>query len=361
MSTRARIAALLLAGALLTSACGGGPGITIESPAPAASPAVTQSPLPPLPPLDPDQPIPAVVERVSPAVVNVRANQAGGTGGTGTGFIVRPNGIIVTNFHVVDGAFSIQVTVADGREFEARAIGGDPAADLAVLEIEAEDLPIVELGDSDALRLGETVVALGFALALEGGPSVTSGIVSAKGRTIEAEGPQGPNTLEDLLQTDAPINPGNSGGPLVDLAGRVVGINTAGVQAAEAENIGFAIAINRARPIIEDAIADPEAEAAYLGVSTQDVTPLIAAQQDLSVDTGALVRGVAPGSGAEDAGIRAGDVIVEIEGEPIEGSEDLGDAIRGHEPDDEISVTVIRDGTPRTITAVLGVRPLPGG
>jgi len=358
MSTRARIAALLLAGALLTAACGGGPGITIESPAPTASPTPTTSPLPPL---DPDQPIPAVVERVSPAVVNVRANQAGGAGGTGTGFIVRPNGIIVTNFHVVDGAFSIQVTVADGREFEARSIGGDPNADLAVLEIEAEELPTVELGDSDALRLGETVVALGFALALEGGPSVTSGIVSAKGRTIEAEGPQGPNTLEDLLQTDAPINPGNSGGPLVDLAGRVVGINTAGVQANVAENIGFAIAINRARPIIEDAIADPEAEAAYLGVSTQDVTPLLAAQLDLPVDSGALVRGVAPGSGAEDAGIQTGDVIVEIEGEPIESSEGLGLAIREHEPGDEISVTVIRGEGPRTITAVLGVRPLPGG
>ena len=358
MLTRARIAALLLAGALLTSACGGGLGITIESPAPATGPAVTPSPLPPI---DPDQPIPAVVERVSPSVVNVRANQAGGPGGTGTGFIVRPNGIIVTNFHVVDGAFSIQVTVADGREFEARAIGGDPNADLAVLEIEAQDLPTVELGDSDALRLGETVVALGFALALEGGPSVTSGIVSAKGRTIEAEGPRGPNTLEDLIQTDAPINPGNSGGPLVDLAGRVVGINTAGVQASAAENIGFAIAINRGRPIIEEAIAEPDAEAAYLGVSTQDVTPLLTTQLDLPVDSGALVRGVAPGSGAEEAGIQTGDVIVEIAGETVDGSQDLGDAIRAHEPGDEVQVTVIRDGTPRTITAVLGVRPLPSG
>ncbi|HEX6207661.1 MAG TPA: trypsin-like peptidase domain-containing protein [Actinomycetota bacterium] len=358
MSTRARTAALLLAGSLLITACAGGPGITIEAPEQAAETAATPSPIPPL---DPDEPIPAVVERVSPAVVNVRVNQAGGASGTGTGFVVRPNGIIVTNFHVVDGAFSIQVTLADGREFEARAIGGDPNADLAILQIEAQELPTVELGDSDALRLGETVIALGFALDIPGGPSVTSGIVSAKGRTIEAAGPQGPNTLEDLIQTDAPINPGNSGGPLVDLAGRVVGINTAGVSAAEAENIGFAIAINRARPIIEEAIDAPEAEAAYLGVSTQDVTPVVAAQLDLPVDEGALVRGVAPGTGAEEAGIVAGDVIVEIEGQAIASSADLGDAIRDHAPGDEISITVIRDGEPRTVTAELGVRPLPTG
>ncbi|HEX6262349.1 MAG TPA: trypsin-like peptidase domain-containing protein [Actinomycetota bacterium] len=359
MSTRARTAALLLAGSLLITACAGGPGITIEAPEQAAGTAASPSPIPPL---DTDEPIPAVVERVSPAVVNVRVNQAGGATGTGTGFVVRRNGIIVTNFHVVEGAFSIQVTLADGREFEARAIGGDPNADLAILQIEAQQLPTVELGDSDALRLGETVVALGFALALEGGPSVTSGIVSAKGRSIETQDSRGAqNTLEELIQTDAPINPGNSGGPLVDLAGRVIGINTAGVQASEAENIGFAIAINRARPIIEDAIASPEAEAAYLGVSTQDVTPVVAAQLDLPVDEGALVRGVAPGTGAEEAGIVVGDVIVEIEGQAIGSSEDLGSAIREHAPGDEISITVIRDGGARTVTAELGVRPLPTG
>ena len=359
MSTRARTAALLLAGSLLITACAGGPGITIEAPEQAAGTASSPSPIPPL---DPDEPIPAVVERVSPAVVNITVEQAGGSSGTGTGFVVRPGGIIVTNFHVVQGAFAIRVTLADGREFEGRAIGGDPNADLAVLQIDAQDLPTVELGDSDAVRLGETVVALGFALDIPGGPSVTSGIVSAKDRTIEAADAQGgQNTLEDVIQTDAAINPGNSGGPLVDLAGRVIGINTAGVQAAAAENIGFAIAINRARPIIEDAIASPEAEAAYLGVSTQDVTPVVAAQLDLPVDAGALVRGVAPGSGAERAGIVSGDVIVEIEGQAIESSEDLGNAIRDHAPGDQISITVIRDGEPRTVTAELGVRPLPTG
>lgn len=359
MGTRARLAALLLAGSLLLPACAGGPGITIQSPAPGATPGATASPIPPL---DADQPIPAVVERVTPAVVNISVSQSGGASGTGTGFVVRPEGIIVTNFHVVNGAFGILVTLADGREFEARAIGGDPAADLAILQIEADGLPTVELGDSDALRLGETVVALGFPLALEGGPSVTSGIVSAKGRTIAAQDSQGvQNTLEDLIQTDAPINPGNSGGPLVDLAGRVVGINTAGVQAAQAENIGFAIAINRAKPIMEEAIENPESEAAYLGVSTQDVTPLVAAQLDLPVDSGALVRGVAPGSGADEAGIDPGDVIIGIEDRPVENSEDLGSTIREHAPGDEISITLIRDGEQRTITAELGVRPLPTG
>ncbi|HZD18779.1 MAG TPA: trypsin-like peptidase domain-containing protein, partial [Actinomycetota bacterium] len=262
----------------------------------------------------------------------------------------------------VRDAFSIAVTTADGKQFEGRVIGGDPNADLAVLQVDAKGLPTVTLGDSGSLSLGETVVALGFALALEGGPSVTSGIVSAKGRTIQAGDPQGnQETLEDLIQTDAAINPGNSGGPLVDLAGRVVGINTAGVGAASAENIGFAIAINRAKPIIDEAIANPNAEAPYLGVSTDDVDPVLAAQLGLSVEEGAYVVDVAPGTGAEDAGIRPGDVIVELGGKTVASSDDLGAAIADHAPGDEVVVVVVRGSDRRELTATLGSRPLPTG
>ena len=364
MIRRGRVAAAMLSLALAGTACtrlGVDPAELGRTPTPAIGPVS------PLPPIEPGtQPIVQVVERVSPAVVNVRTNLAAdapageGRQGTGTGFIVRPDGVAVTNFHVVQGAFSIEVTTADGEDFEARVIGADPNADLAVLRMDAQDLPTVELGDSDRLALGETVVALGFALALEGGPSVTSGIVSAKGRTIEAGDSAGNvNTLEDLIQTDAAINPGNSGGPLVDLRGRVIGINTAGVRAGAAENIGFAIAIDRARPIIEDAIENPEARAAYLGVSTGDVTPAIAAQEGLSVQEGALVVDVAPGTGAEEAGIEPGDVIVEMEGRAIAGSEDVGAVIREREPGDSVSLVIVRGEERLEITATLGVRPLP--
>jgi serine protease Do len=307
------------------------------------------------------------VERVQPAVVNVTTNVAsqspigGENRGTGTGFIVDPNGAMVTNFHVVEGGVSIRVVMADGRRFEARVIGGDPDADLAVLDVEAEGLPTVPLGSSDQLRLGEPVVALGFALALEGGPSVTSGIVSAVGRTITAGDSAGNSrTYEDLIQTDAAINPGNSGGPLVDLSGRVVGINTAGVQAGTAENIGFAIAIDRAREVIEDAVRDPAVPVAYMGVTTQTVDPTLSFQLNLPVDEGALVADVVPGGPADEAGIGPGDVIVEIGGRETPSSEEVRDAIVEYRPGDEAEVVVVRDDGGRdTVTVTFGVRPLP--
>ncbi|MDQ3990860.1 MAG: trypsin-like peptidase domain-containing protein [Actinomycetota bacterium] len=331
---------------------------------PANSPAAS-----PLPPIEPgDDVIVEVVDRVRTAVVNVTTDvaaedpvEAPGTG-TGTGFIVNPNGVVVTNFHVVEGSLNIRVVTADQRRFEARVIGGDPDADLAVLQVEASGLPTVPLGDSENVRLGEQVVAIGFALALEGGPSVTSGIVSALDRTIQAGDEAGGSvrTYEDLLQTDAAINPGNSGGPLVDLSGRVIGINTAGIRAASAENIGFAIAIDRAKSVIEEAIADPAAPSPYLGVSTRDVTPAVAFQLDLPVDRGALVVDTAPGGPADEAGIRVGDIIVAMNGEPVESSDEVRDIILEHEPDQDIEVDVVREGGARTtITATLGVRPFP--
>lgn len=190
---------------------------------------------------------------------------------------------------------------------------------------------------------------------------MTSGIISALGRTITAGDSAGSSrTYEDLIQTDAAINPGNSGGPLVDLAGRVVGINTAGVQAASAENIGFAIAVDRAKAVIVDAIRNPAAPVAYMGVSTQTVDATVAFQLNLPVEQGALVVDVAPGGPADTGGIEPGDVIVRIAETDISSDELVRQAIVEHRPGDRLEVVVVRsDGSPETVTVTLGVRPLP--
>jgi S1-C subfamily serine protease len=319
-----------------------------------------ETPVSPLPPVE-SSTVEEVVDRVLPAVVNVRSDigQAGRTP-EGTGFVIRPDGVVVTNYHVVEGAFEIEVVTNDGQRFEARAIGGDFAADLAVLKVDAEDLPTVPLGDSDQLRLGQDVVALGFALGLEGGPSVTDGIVSGLGRTIEAGG-QGvePRTYEDVIQTDAAINPGNSGGPLVDLRGRVVGINTAGVGAGAAENIGFAIAINRARPVIDHAMEDPEGPTPLLGVSTLTVDDLVALQRGLTVEEGALVDGLLPDGPADQAGLEVGDVIVAVAGNEVIDNDTLQERLLEHEPNETVEVTVVRGSETLTVEVTLGVHPLP--
>ena len=318
------------------------------------------TPASPLPPLEPST-VEEVVSRVLPAVVNVQTDIGQpGRPPEGTGFIVHEGGVIVTNYHVVERAFEIEVVTGDGERLQARAIGGDFAADLAVLKVDAEDLPTVPLGDSDQLRLGQDVVALGFALGLEGGPSVTTGIVSGLGRTIDAGG-EGvkTRTYEDVIQTDAAINHGNSGGPLVDLRGRVVGINTAGVGAGAAENVGFAIAINRARPVIDHAMEDPEGPAPLLGVSTQPVTPVLAAQLSLSVDEGALVRALPAGGPAAEAGIEVGDVIVAVAGEEVTDNDSLQERLLEHDPDELVEVTVVRGTETLTVEVTLGVRPLP--
>jgi S1-C subfamily serine protease len=205
-----------------------------------------------------------VVKDVEPAVVNVTATSAvtdpfGGSStqqATGSGFIVSSDGVIFTNDHVIEGASKVEVTLTDGRTLEATVTDTDATHDFAVLKVDATDLPTVTLGNSSDLQLGQSVVAIGYALGLEGGPSVTSGIISSLERTVQAQDPNvagGVRTYENVLQTSAAINPGNSGGPLVDLEGRVVGISTAGVSSAD--NIGFAISIDAARSFIASAVA----------------------------------------------------------------------------------------------------------
>ena len=343
---------------------------TAVTPLPVGNPAVNTT----------RDPIVNVVRNVQPAIVNVTTDlfqndPLGGSQqgqGVGTGFIVRSDSsgsTIVTNYHVVEQAQRITViTPPPGtHQYDARVIGGDQTADLAVLHIDAPDLQTVPIGHSSSLQLGQRVVAMGYALALKGGPTVTSGIVSALGRTIQAQDPNcqqacGQNqsrTYHDVIQTDAAINPGNSGGPLLNLAGQVVGINTAGNSTAE--NIGFAIALDAARPIIEHAVSAPGSAVAYLGVVSQDVTPSLAFQFNLPVKSGAYIVNVAPGGPAEKGGIRSGDVIVGFDGKTVDGSRQLGDLIRSKQPGDHVSVEVVGRGGRHTVDVTLGTNPLPTG
>jgi serine protease Do len=211
-------------------------------------------------------PVVAAIDEVAPAVVTITSRSTpqqspfGITSSgeaTGTGFVVRTDGVIVTNQHVIEGAQSVTVTLPapDGRTLDATVVATDEQHDLGVLRVDASGLPTVTLGDSNDLQLGQQVIALGYALGLKGGPTVTSGIVSSLDRTIDVQDPNaasGTRTYADVLQTDAAINPGNSGGPLIDLDGNVIGIDSAG--SSSAENIGFAIAIDAAKPLIQQAL-----------------------------------------------------------------------------------------------------------
>jgi len=352
--------------ALATSACSVNLGTkgTVSQGDPVLSQMSSPTPL-----TSGDGSIVAVVQRVLPAVVNVTSDLLlnGQPGkGVGTGFVVRPDGVIVTNCHVVEGATKITVFTSAEKPtaYDARVIGGDCLHDLAVLKIGASGLPTVALGNSNALQLGQSVVALGYALALQGGPSVTSGIVSSLDRTITAQDPgcttchNASRTYTDVIQTDAAINHGNSGGPLVDLQGQVVGINTAGDD--QAQNIGFAIAIDSTKDTIAKAEASPLAPAAYLGVSTQAVTPALAFQARLKVDHGVYVVAPVSGGPADKAGIHAGDVIVAVNGTAVTTSDELGSILDGLSPGQSASVQVVgRDGTKRTVDVTLGSRPLP--
>ena len=255
--------------------------------------------------------------------MNVVATSGGGEG-EGSGFIVRDDGIIVTNYHVVEGASSVTVLTSEEEpdEYDARVIGGDIQADLAILDVDAEGLPTLPLGNSEGLRLGQQVVAIGYALGLEGGPSVTAGIVSSLAREITVADPNCPiadcgksqeRVYTDTIQTDAAINPGNSGGPLVDLAGNVVGINSAG--ANQAENVGFAIQIDSVKPTIFQAADNPDAPVAFMGDRLDGRGRSAGA---VRVEPIGRRRGAdrqrRPGGPADDAGVTEGDIVVEFDG-----------------------------------------------
>jgi serine protease Do len=255
----------------------------------------------------------------------------------GSGFIVNADGYVVTNNHVVDGATEIKVTLADGREMAAKVLGRDSKTDLALLRIDAKGLPVVALGDSTQLQVGEPVMAIGNPFGLE--QTVTTGIVSATGRVI-GEGP-----YDDFIQTDASINPGNSGGPLINGKGQAVGINTALFsQHGGSVGIGFAIPINLAKPVLTQLAAAGRVERGYLGVAVQRVTPDLARSFKLDGPQGALVASVAHGSPAMKAGVRSGDVIVEYDGHRIGRSDELPRVVAETPIGKDVSLVVVRDG-----------------
>ena len=301
----------------------------------------------------------AVLNRVEPSVVTIQTTSSleAGQAGAGTGIVLTADGLALTNAHVVAGLPDIHVGLFDGSSAEAQLVGSFPDEDIALIQIEGRtDLTPAELGSSDGLQVGEEVVAIGNALNLGGRPTVTLGIVSALNRALEAQG----ISLEGLIQTDAAINPGNSGGPLVNSAGQVVGVNTAII--GDAQNIGFSIAIDQVKPLIEEIRAGGGAvrgDQAFLGVNTTDLSTeseAILERYGITVADGAFVRSTVPDSGADDAGIRAGDVIVALNGTPTPDSASVGDVVRELEPGDEVTITLVRDGERIEVQATLGRR-----
>ncbi|MDZ7674281.1 MAG: trypsin-like peptidase domain-containing protein [Acidimicrobiales bacterium] len=300
-----------------------------------------------------------VLGEVEPSVVSVTTESqiAQGRQGAGTGIVLTADGLALTNAHVVGGLPDIQVGLFDGSQASATLVGSFPEEDIALIQIEGrDDLVPAELGSSDALEVGQEVIAIGNALNLGGRPTVTQGIVSALNRSLEAEG----ISLDGLVQTDAAINPGNSGGPLVNAAGQVVAVNTAIL--GDAQNIGFSIAIDQVKPLIEEIRAGGgpvRGDQPFLGVNTTDVAteaPAILENFDVTVDEGAFVRSVVPDSAAEEAGLQNGDVIVAVEGESTPDSASVGEIIRDLEVDQTISITVVRAGEELEIEATLGRR-----
>ena len=266
--------------------------------------------------------------------------------GLGSGVIVDADrGLILTNNHVIQRADEIVVTLHDGRRFDAEVIGADRETDIALIRIDADALHALPFADSDELRVGDFVVAIGNPFGL--GQTVTSGIVSALGRSG-----LGIDGFEDFIQTDASINPGNSGGPLVNLRGELVGINTA-ILARGGGNIGigFAIPSNMARMVQEHLSADGEVSRGQLGIAMQDLTPELAQAFSLQVTNGAVVTRVEPGSSAERAGLKAGDVVLEIDGRPVRGGTDLRNRIGLLRAGSDVRLRILRDGREETVTA----------
>ena len=294
----------------------------------------------------------AVLARVRPAVVVITVQTPQGKGG-GTGFIVGANGTIVTNAHVVNQATAVKVTLASGDQLDAHIKGVDVRHDLAVITIPGSKYPTVALGDSDTVNPGDSVIAVGNALGL--GISVTKGVISALDRQVDE--PNG-TVILGALQTDAAINPGNSGGPLVNSQGQVIGVNTAIASPTESTNIGFAISISSARHIIDALIAGRTPLDAFLGVTTDDVTPSLVQQHTLKTDRGAYVANVRAGSPADTSGIKVGAVVTEIDGTPVTGRDELRRLIRRHSPGDRATFIVVdQSGAKKVIEIRLGEAP----
>jgi len=270
--------------------------------------------------------------------------------GLGSGVIIDKDGVILTNNHVVDEANNIKVRLTNGHEFEAKVKGVDPQTDLAVITIDAKDLQAIRMGDSDKARVGDLVLAIGSPLNPQLEHTVTSGIISAKGRSSV-----GLSQYEDYIQTDAAINPGNSGGALVNLKGELIGINSAiATQTGGFMGIGFAIPTNLAKKVTSDIIEKGKVIRGWLGVYIQDITPEIAKAMKLKVAKGVIVSKVQKGSPAEKAGLKDEDVILSYNGEKIDNSVELSTRVAGTSPGISINLDILRDGSEKNVSAKLG-------
>ena len=381
--TGAPAVALVFLGVLLTLAavagCGGststgtGTGTGTATVATATTATTGQPPLP-MPDSSFTTAVAKVAAEVKPTVVQI-TNEQQTTGqfnqpftvpaGVGSGVIYDGQGHILTNDHVVSGAQKLLVTLPDGRSFNAKLVGGDATSDIAVVQITGSNLPVATLGDASKLNVGDWVVAIGNALALPGGPTVTTGVVSALGRTVQEPGStstsQGPY-LFNVIQTDAPINPGNSGGPLVNLAGQVVGLNTlvAGgtSNGAQAQGIGFAISINTASQIANQLVTTGKVIHPYIGITYQPLNSVVAQQLGVQSNQGVLVVQVAAGSpAATDDALRSGDVITEVDGQKLVSDSDLAQIIDSHKPGDTLTLTVLRGSSKTSVKVTLAQMP----
>jgi len=306
-----------------------------------------------------------IVKVMAPSVVRIES-QGASTGafgqqpqvGVGSGVIIDGQGHVVTNNHVITldsgtPSSNITVTFSGGKTVPAQIAGRDAATDLAVLKVDtsAANVRPATFGSASSLVVGETVVAIGYALDLPGTPSVTRGVLSALSRTIQEQ----QSTISPALQTDASINPGNSGGPLVDGSGDVIGINTAAAQ--NAQNIGFAISVDLVQPIVKQLIAKGDITRAYLGITPVDITPALASEMNLPVQSGVGIVSVQTGSPAANAGLQADDIIVAIGGTTVANSGDLLNYLSQHKPGESVNVDYYRDGTKHTARVTLGQNP----
>ncbi|NWG36619.1 trypsin-like peptidase domain-containing protein [Nitrososphaera sp.] len=300
----------------------------------------------------------SAVEKVSGSVVNIASVRmmhdqlfrVFPVEGVGSGVIIDSDGHILTNNHVIDDAERLKVTLADGRVLRGRVVGSDETTDLAVIKVEADaPLPVAQLGDSAALKAGQIVIAIGNPFGLTGGPAVTAGIVSSLDRSIQTR-----TGVLELIQTDAAINPGNSGGPLVNTKGEVVAINTANMPYAQ--GIGFAVPVNTAKEILKELVERGKVSRPWIGIASVKVTPKVARYYGLSAE-GALVAGVEPYSPADDAGLRRGDVIEQVDGERIEEPSQIAGAVKKKKVNDTVTVTVNRYGRQFQVGVQVDERP----
>lgn len=302
--------------------------------------------------LDQEQKIIDIVKRISPTVVGVTTyDSKGEQSGSASGIIVRQDGTILTNDHVVRGEARVMVNLASGKEVPAKSLGGDPTLDLAVLKVDGASYPVAALGDSDNLQVGQIVIAIGNPYGFE--RTVTLGVLSALRRSI----PGGGLSLSNLIQTDAAIYPGNSGGPLLDSSGNVIGINTV-VVGGRTGSLGFAIPINTARDIIEDISTVGRVVVPWIGIMFGDVDEEIADVYHIPVKEGVMVAEVEKGGPAALAGIQKGDIIVEVDKTKIKDGGDLQKTVRDKKVGDKLQFKVLRNGKPRNVVVTVAERPL---